>query len=76
MGIIQNGCRTYLAVCGGIKTEKILESRSQFKGVTVNDRIFKKTLLPIDNPIFNPSNLSASNFLVHMSTCFSSPTIW
>ena len=55
MGIIQNGCRTYLAVCGGIKTEKILESRSQFKGVTINDRIFKKTLLPIDNPIFNPS---------------------
>ena len=55
IGIIQNGCRTYLAVCGGIKTEKILESRSQFKGVTINDRIFKKTLLPIDNPIFNPS---------------------
>ena len=49
IGIIQNGCRTYLAVCGGIKTEKILESRSQFKGVTINDRIFKSAYSVMDN---------------------------
>ncbi len=54
MGIIQNGCRTYLGVSGGIKTEKVLESRSQYEGLTRDSRINKKVLLPIGSSSFKP----------------------
>jgi biotin-dependent carboxylase-like uncharacterized protein len=47
MGTAQNGCRTYLAVAGGIQTSEVLGSRSQFKDITKSERIRKKTLLPI-----------------------------
>ena len=54
MGIALNGCRTYLGICGGIKTEKILGSRSQFKGITSETRISKKILIPIGLSNFKP----------------------
>ena len=54
MGITENGCRTYLGVAGGIKTEKVMESRSQFQGLTRKDRIYKKILLPIGKSNFTP----------------------
>ena len=53
MGTAQKGCRTYLGVAGGIKTEMVLESRSQFKGLTREDRIHKKVLLPIGRSNFD-----------------------
>jgi biotin-dependent carboxylase-like uncharacterized protein len=54
LGKAQNGCRTYLTIAGGIKTEKILGSRSQFKGLTREERISKKILLPIGHSDFKP----------------------
>lgn len=39
MGRIYNGRWTYLAVADGFKTEKVLGSRSYYKGVTKNDRL-------------------------------------
>ena len=54
MGITKNGCRTYLGVAGGIKTEKVMGSRSQFQGLTHEDRICKKMLLPIGKSNFIP----------------------
>ena len=54
MGNTKNGCRTYLGVAGGIKTEKVMGSRSQFQGLTREYRICKKMLLPIGNSNFVP----------------------
>lgn len=54
MGTSQYGCRTYLSVSGGIKTEKILGSRSQFKGITSERNITKKVLIPIGKSDFIP----------------------
>lgn len=48
------GCRAYLAIAGGIKTEKVLGSRSQFKGLTREERISKKILLPTGDSNFKP----------------------
>ena len=42
MGKSQYGCRTYLSVSGGIKTEKVLGSRSQYKDITSERNITKK----------------------------------
>lgn len=41
------GVRTYLAVKGGIKSEKILNSRSQFKNITNTHQLKKGDFLPI-----------------------------
>ena len=54
LGTVKNGCRTYLGISGGIKTKKILKSRSQFKDLTSDFRIYKKVLLPIGKSNFNP----------------------
>jgi len=54
MGTSQYGCRTYLSVSGGIKTEKVLGSRSQFKGITSERNITKKVLIPIGKSDFIP----------------------
>ena len=54
LGVAKKGCRTYLGVAGGIKTEKILGSRSQYKGITKEERITKKILLPIGKSEFIP----------------------
>lgn len=54
LGTAKMGCRTYMAIAGGIKTEKILGSRSQFKTITREERISKKILLPTGHSNFNP----------------------
>ena len=53
MGTSQYGCRTYLSISGGIKTEKVLGSRSQFKGITSEGNI-TKVLIPIGKSDFIP----------------------
>ena len=53
-GTAFKGCRTYLNVAGGFKTEKVLGSRSQYKGITKEERINKKILLPIGTSTFDP----------------------
>ena len=47
------GSRTYLSVLGGLQTQKILGSRSQFKGITTIERISKRTVIPIKKLSFN-----------------------
>ena len=37
-GIAKSGCRTYLGISGGIKTEKVLGSRSQYQNITSSDK--------------------------------------
>ena len=48
------GCRTYLAILGGLQSEKVLGSRSQYKGVTQEDRIVKENLLLFNRNAFTP----------------------
>ena len=54
MGTSKYGCRTYLSISGGIKTEKVLGSRSQFKGITSEGNITKKVFIPIGKSDFIP----------------------
>ena len=42
------GCRVYIAILGGFQTETVLGSKSQFKGLTFNDRIDKKSVIAIN----------------------------
>ena len=41
------GCRVYVAVKGGLDTEIVMGSRSQFKAITLKERIHQGDLLPI-----------------------------
>ena len=45
----QLGCRAYLAISGGFKTEKVLKSRSWFEGVTDNFKLHKTKNLPYES---------------------------
>ena len=54
-GIAKLGCRTYLGISGGIKTEKVLGSRSQYQNITSSDKIIKNTIIPIGNSNFKPA---------------------
>ena len=47
------GKRTYLAVAGGFKIPKILNSRSQYLGITPEATISKTKLIPIDKVDLN-----------------------
>lgn len=47
----KNGCRAYLAIKGGFKTEKVLKSRSWFEGITENSKLKKGSVL-----VFETSN--------------------
>ena len=51
---VTSGCRTYMAILGGLQTEKVLGSRSQYKGVTQKDRIVKESLLTYNRIPFTP----------------------
>lgn len=44
----KNGCRTYIAVSGGVKTQKVLNSRSLFKSVTTEGSLKNDDMLSID----------------------------
>ncbi|MFS4483288.1 biotin-dependent carboxyltransferase family protein [Hyunsoonleella sp. 2307UL5-6] len=46
-GALQSGFRCYLAISGGFKTQKILGSKSMFKGITKSYSITKNTTLTI-----------------------------
>jgi biotin-dependent carboxylase-like uncharacterized protein len=45
----QMGCRAYLAISGGFKTEKVLKSRSWFEGVTDNFKLNKTLKIPYES---------------------------
>lgn len=45
----KSGCRAYLAVSGGFKTERVLNSRSWYEGVTSNNKLEKGVNLAIEN---------------------------
>jgi biotin-dependent carboxylase-like uncharacterized protein len=45
----QLGCRAYLAISGGFKTEKVLKSRSWYEGVTDNFKLNKTLKLPYES---------------------------
>ncbi|MBT8236152.1 MAG: biotin-dependent carboxyltransferase family protein [Bacteroidia bacterium] len=54
-GKLQSGFRTYLAVKGGIQTEEILNSRSYYKPITVQNRLKKGQELQCEAwPDFDP----------------------
>ena len=52
-GNAHQGKRTYLAVAGGFKIPKILNSRSQYLGITPEATISKTKLIPIDKVDLN-----------------------
>ena len=52
-GNAHQGKRTYLAVAGGFKNPKILNSRSQYLGITPEATISKTKLIPIDKVDLN-----------------------
>jgi len=45
----QLGCRAYLAISGGFKTERVLKSRSWFEGITDNFKLVKDLKLPYES---------------------------
>jgi biotin-dependent carboxylase-like uncharacterized protein len=48
------GKRTYMAVAGGIQTPEILNSRSQYKGITSESKLSKTKLIPFNMVKFDP----------------------
>lgn len=44
----KHGCRTYLAISGGIKTKKLLNSRSFFESVTGRSSLKNGDMLPVE----------------------------
>ena len=73
------GVRSYLAVLGGFKTEKIMKSRSFYKGITKNWLLKKGMLLPIQ--AFNKSvektyssvKIKESHFQSQILECYAGP---
>ena len=56
----QVGCRAYLAISGGFKTEKILKSRSWFEGITDNFKLVKAMKLPYESTNEAKTEINAS----------------
>jgi len=54
-GNAHHGKRTYMAVAGGIQTPEILNSRSQFKGITSESKLSRTKLIPFDAVKFDPT---------------------
>ncbi len=50
-GILKSGFRCYLAVNSGISSEKVLNSRSLYKGITKSHKLKKGDLLSISEPL-------------------------
>lgn len=71
-GKLQSGFRGYLSVSGGFKTEKIMQSRSMFKGITERYVIAKGDQLTIKKNIEVLLNKNASikfnNKYLHVNT--------
>lgn len=59
-GKLTSGFRVYLSVAGGFETEKIMQSRSMFKGVTDRYVISKGEELPVQNHIKAPFDHNAA----------------
>lgn len=62
-GKLESGYRSYLAVLGGFKTEKILNSRSMYPNITKESRIKKGDVLPI-NSLTSNYNMPYSNLRI------------
>ncbi len=56
LGSLSSGRYTYMAVKGGIQSEVVLNSRSQFKGITKSNRCTKGMVLYHANISKNPEN--------------------
>lgn len=56
-GDLLNGIRCYLAVEGGFNTEKVLNSRSFYVGITSKEKLIVNDLIP-----FNPKKAINNNF--------------
>ena len=73
----KHGCRTYMAVYGGLKTEKVLGSRSFFKPITMESSLKNGDMLKIDrqNPVHKErySKLKNQRFDSSVLTVFPGP---
>ena len=73
------GVRTYLAVLGGFKTEKVLNSRSLFKGVTSQSKIQKGDCLTFNSlehhfkATFSSVKINKTHFKTKVLLCFKGP---
>lgn len=73
------GCRTYISVLGGLKTEKVLNSRSFFKGITHQERIKKGDYIPFNssnkhvNSTFSSIKFKKARFDTKTITCYKGP---
>lgn len=72
IGNCSQGCRVYVAVEGGLDAEVVMGSRSQFKAITLKERIHQGDLLPIhpnrrkeEKPVkINPITFSGTSLSV------------
>jgi biotin-dependent carboxylase-like uncharacterized protein len=61
----KEGCRTYLALLGGLQTETVLGSKSQYKGLTRQHQINKKSLIPFHEIPFRPKSAKIKKQLIN-----------
>jgi len=61
----KGGCRTYLALLGGLQTETVLGSKSQYKGLTRQHHIDKKSLIPFQEIPFPPKRAKIKKQLIN-----------
>ena len=78
IGKATTGVRNYLAVAGGIQTQKILNSRSFYKGITQNESINKGMFLAVNQPLKNIINRTSivtnnEHFDQKIMTAFNGP---
>ncbi|MDG2194928.1 MAG: biotin-dependent carboxyltransferase family protein [Polaribacter sp.] len=73
------GVRTYVAVKGGFKTEKVLHSRSYYKGVTKGSWLQKGMLLPVEKrsqfvtKTFSSVKINEAHFQSNRVCCYQGP---
>lgn len=78
-GKVHFGVRCYLAVQGGILTEKVLGSRSYYQGITKDFLVRKNDILPIQsvkniqNSTRSAVKISESHFTSQTISCYKGP---
>ena len=58
-GKLKLGLRAYLGILGGFKTETVMQSKSMYKGITVNNKVLKGDILPIESKTLNTLHKNA-----------------
>lgn len=64
VGTASNGIRGYIAVSGGLKSEKIFNSRSMYQGITQNTKLIKGSNINIEKivtPIINRTRIKTNS---------------